>query len=69
MTVLIYGDTNSDGFIDKLDASSVLRHYYGYVKHEGIYEKSLDVNRDGIIDKLDASAILRSYYGYEGINQ
>ena len=69
LTVLIYGDTNSDGFIDKLDASSVLRHYYGYVKHEGIYEKSLDVNRDGIIDKLDASAILRSYYGYEGINQ
>lgn len=69
LTVLIYGDITGDGIIDKLDASAVLRQYYGYTKYQGIYEKSLDVNRDGAIDKLDASAILRNYYGYEGISQ
>ena len=69
LTVLIYGDTNGDGTIDKLDASSVLRQYYGYDKYEGIYSKALDVNKDGAIDKLDASSILRSYYGYDSIKQ
>lgn len=69
LTVLIYGDTNGDGVIDKLDASSVLRHYYKYDKYDGIYAKSLDVNKDGVIDKLDASSILRSYYGYDSIKQ
>ena len=69
LIVLIYGDTNGDGTIDKLDASSVLRQYYGYDKYEGIYSKALDVNKDGTIDKLDASSILRSYYGYDSIKQ
>jgi len=69
LSVLIYGDTNGDGIIDKLDASSVLRQYYGYDKYESIYEKALDVNQDGTVDKLDASSILRSYYGYDNIKQ
>jgi len=69
LTVIIYGDTNGDGVIDKLDASSVLRQYYGYEKYDGVYAKSLDVNQDGVVDKLDASSILRSYYGYDSIKQ
>ena len=30
--VLIYGDVNGDGVIDKLDYLAILRHYYGYKK-------------------------------------
>lgn len=69
LTVLIYGDINGDGQIDKLDASAVLRQYYGYQNYNDVYQKSLDVNRDGVVDKLDASAVLRSYYGYDSIKQ
>ena len=67
--VIIYGDINGDGVIDKLDYLAVLRHYYNYAKLEGVYSSSADVNRDGVIDKLDYLAILRDYYGYAKIEQ
>ena len=59
--VVIYGDINGDGVIDKLDAASVLRQYYKYVNYDG------DINGDGVIDKLDAASILRDWYGYAKI--
>ena len=65
--VIIYGDINGDGVIDKLDAASVLRQYYKYVNYDGVYKVAADVNKDGVIDKLDAASILRDWYGYAKI--
>ena len=67
--VLIYGDVNGDGVIDKLDYLAILRHYYGYKKYDGVYKEAADVNKDGTIDKLDYLAVLRDYYGYKKIVQ
>lgn len=67
--VLIYGDVNGDGIIDKLDYLAVLRHYYGYKEYTGVYKEAADVNRDGTVDKLDYLAVLRDYYGYKKIEQ
>lgn len=68
-TVLIYGDINGDGIIDKLDYLAVLRDYYGYSKLGGVYKEAADANHDGKVDKLDYLAVLRDYYGYATINQ
>lgn len=68
-TIIIYGDTNSDGKIDKLDYLQVLRHYYKYTSLDSFYKISADVNKDNEIDKLDYLAILRDYYGYAEIVQ
>lgn len=67
--VLIYGDVNGDGTIDKLDYLAVLRQYYGYASYEGVYKVAADANRDGTIDKLDYLKVLRHYYGYASIEQ
>lgn len=67
--IVIYGDVNGDGAIDKLDASMILRKYYGYIKLNEYESKFADINKDGNIDKLDALAILRDLYGYSKITQ
>lgn len=67
--VVIYGDVNGDGTIDKLDYLAILRDYYGYTKYSGAYKVAADVNRDGNVDKLDYLAVLRDYYGYKKITQ
>lgn len=67
--VVIYGDINGDGLIDKLDYLQVLRFYYNYSTLEGAYKTAADANKDGVIDKLDYLAILRDYYGYSKIEQ
>lgn len=67
--VLLYGDVNGDGVIDKLDYLAILRHYYGYKKYDGVYKEAADVNKDGVVDKLDYLAVLRDYYGYKKIVQ
>ncbi len=68
-TIVIYGDVNGDGTIDKLDYLAILREYYGYTKYSGAYKEAADANRDGKIDKLDYLAVLRDYYGYAKISQ
>ena len=67
--VLIYGDINGDGAIDKLDASAILRAFYKYTTYEGVYKEAADINKDGKIDKLDVLAVLRDFYGYAKISQ
>jgi len=67
--VLIYGDINGDGKIDKLDALAILREYYNYASYDGVYKEASDINKDGKIDKLDVLAVLRDYYGYAKISQ
>lgn len=67
--VVIYGDINGDGVIDKLDYLQVLRYYYQYSTLENSYLEAADANKDGVVDKLDYLAILRDYYGYSEIIQ
>ena len=67
--VVIRGDVNGDGVIDKLDYLAILRHYYGYTKYSDAYKEAADVNRDGNVDKLDYLGVLRDYYGYAKITQ
>lgn len=67
--VIIYGDVNGDGAIDKLDYLAVLRHYYKYTAYTGVYKLAADANKDNVVDKLDYLAILRHYYGYAKIVQ
>ena len=68
-TIILSGEINGDGMVDKLDALAVLRYYYKYTSYDGAFKASADVNKDGQIDKLDALAILRDYYGYAKIEQ
>ena len=67
--VLLYGDVNGDGIIDKLDYLAVLRHFYKYTQYTGVYKEAADANKDGKVDKLDYLAILRDHYGYAKITQ
>ena len=68
-SIVIYGDVNGDGAIDKLDYLAILRDYYGYTKYSGAYKEAADANRDNVVDKLDYLAVLRDYYGYAKISQ
>lgn len=67
--IVIYGDVNGDGKIDKLDAANILSQYYGYIKLSGAYKVAADVNKNGEINKLDAANILSHYYKYVLIKQ
>ena len=62
------GDVNSDGYIDAVDASSVLAYYtlISTNKNGGYNEEqklTADVNHDGWINAVDASNIL-AYYAF-----
>ncbi|MBR6996590.1 MAG: leucine-rich repeat protein [Ruminococcus sp.] len=63
------GDTNGDGKVDSVDASSILSKYAKNMTGEGAAISDIidyavdDVNGDGVIDPADASSIL-SYYAY-----
>ena len=67
--VVIYGDVNGDGVIDKLDYLAILRHYYKYKEYNGVYKEAANADRKDDIDKLDYLAVLRDYYGYKKIEQ
>lgn len=66
--VLIYGDINGDGSIDKDDCLAILRELNGYTKLENVYKIAADSNKDGTIDKDDCLAILRHLNGYTNLN-
>ncbi|WP_295071262.1 dockerin type I domain-containing protein [Ruminococcus sp.] len=62
------GDVNSDGYINAVDASSVLSYYARIsTNQEGGYDAiqklNADVNQDRLINAVDASNIL-AYYAY-----
>lgn len=67
--IVLYGDVNGDGAIDKLDYLAVLRHFYKYTEYTGVYKVAADANKDGNVDKLDYLAVLRDFYGYAKIIQ
>jgi len=68
-TFVIYGDVNSDGEINKVDAAAILRHYYKYTSYDGAAKTAADINKDGNLDKVDVAAVLRHFYGYSTIKQ
>ena len=62
------GDVNCDGFIDSVDASSVLQAYAKLSVQDSknpktVYADNLlsDMNGDGLIDSVDATLILQKY--------
>ena len=68
-TIIIYGDLDGNGEINKSDLLLVKRHVYGYNKLSNEFEKSSDVDKDGDVDKSDLLIIKRQVYGYGVINQ
>ncbi len=69
LNVVIYGDVNGDGVINKYDAANALSYYYGYISLTNANKKAADVNKDGTINKYDAANVLSHYYGYIHIEQ
>ena len=67
--IVIYGDVNGDGLIDKDDCLAILRHLKGYSNLKSYYGTAADSNRDGKIDKDDCLAILRHLKGYTNLNK
>lgn len=68
-TILIYGDINGDGIIDKDDCLNILRQLNGYTNLENVYKLAADAKRDGVIDKDDCLAILRHMNKYTNLNE
>lgn len=70
-TVQAFGDTNSDGYVDAVDASAILGYYAsistGTEPEENLSDDIADVNSDDYIDSSDASCIL-SYYAYVSVS-
>lgn len=69
LTILMYGDINGDGRIDKDDCLAILRHLNGYTTLSDVYKVAADPNKDGKIDKDDCLAILRHLNGYTDLNK
>lgn len=69
LTIIIYGDVNGDGAINKVDAAAILRHYYKYTSYDGAQLLAADINKDEKVDKVDVAAVLRDLYGYATIKQ
>ncbi len=69
LNIVIYGDINADGKIDKDDCLAILRNLKGYANLDGAYKVAGDANRDGKIDKDDCLAILRHLKGYTNLNK
>ncbi len=67
-SVVIYGDINGDGKIDKDDCLAILRQINGYANYSGAYKTAADANKDGKINKDDCLAILRQLNGYTNLN-
>ena len=55
----VYGDVNSDGEINSLDAAQVLRHDAQLITLNDTALAAADVNGDGTVNSLDAAQILK----------
>ncbi len=60
---IYFGDVNSDGSVNALDASAVLRHSIGTDILEGNALAAADVDGSGRVNALDAALILRYAVG------
>ena len=67
VTLAFYGpnqDINHDGYINYLDASSLVSHYGNIVPRRPRYDGDYryDINGDGVVNYLDVSSLV-SHYG------
>lgn len=67
--VVIYGDVDGDGEINRNDLLQVQRDVFGYGALEGIYKTASDINKDGVIDRTDLLQVQREVFGYGSISQ
>lgn len=56
----VKGDVNSDGVIDEIDSSLILKHISGINTLTSAQTEKADVNNDGNVDLTDAVAILKN---------
>ena len=68
-TVLIYGDIDGDGTIDKKDLLAVQSHVFGYTTLSEIKNTASDINKDGVVDKKDLLAVQSHVFGYSEIKK
>lgn len=68
-SIVMYGDVNGDGKINKDDCLTILRQLKGYTKLDGAFKEAGDANKSGKIDKDDCLAILRQLKGYTNLNK
>lgn len=59
LEIIVSGDLNDDGYIDNLDASSVLKYDAGIINLEETGLIFGDINGDGMVDNLDAAVMLK----------
>lgn len=67
--VVIYGDTNGDGYISAIDILSVQKHILGYTTLLGNNFKAADINKDGILTAYDLLQFQKHVLGYTNISQ
>ncbi|MBQ3196403.1 MAG: carboxypeptidase regulatory-like domain-containing protein [Clostridia bacterium] len=58
-TKFLVGDANGDGYVNSLDAATILRHDAQLIILEGIARLCADTNWNGEINSLDAALLLR----------
>ena len=68
-TVLIFGDIDGDGTIDKKDLLAVQSKVFGYTSFDNLKNSSADINKDGTVDKKDLLAVQSHVFGYSQIKQ
>ena len=68
-TILIYGDTSSDGKINALDLLQTQKHILGVTKLNGANEKAADTSKDGKINALDLLQMQKQILGVSSIEQ
>ncbi len=67
LTFIIYGDINSDGWIDIADMTFIYEYFLGYKNMNGIQKIAADINGDGYEDMIDATIVYEYFFGYTKI--
>ncbi len=67
--VIIFGDTNGDGYISAIDILSAQKHILGYTTLLGTSFKAADINKDGVISAYDLLQFQKHVLGYTNISQ
>ena len=68
-TVMIFGDINSDGLINKDDLLYVQSAAFGYVTLDAVKAYAADINKDGKVDRDDLLYVQSAAFGYTKIKQ
>lgn len=68
-TVIIYGDVNGDGEINRNDLLYVQSAAFGYVDLDTIKKVAADIDKNGSVDKNDLLYVQSHVFGYSKIKQ